>query len=71
VASDFNSADGSAVNVGSGRFSEGISYGNDALRGPATTDSNVRTNDDVLTRNTAAPSGVGREGHDNLEGLPT
>ncbi len=70
MASDFNSADGSAVNVGSGRFSEGMSYGNDALRGPATGDSGVRTNDGVLSRNTAAPSGVGREAYDNLEGLP-
>lgn len=47
-----------------------MSYGSDALRGPATSDSNVRTNDDLLTKNTAAPSGVGREGHDGLEGLP-
>lgn len=70
MASDFNSADGTAVNVGSRRFSEGMSYSNDALRGPATRGSNVRTNDDVLAENTAAPSGVGREGHDGLEGLP-
>jgi len=69
VASDFNSADGSAVNVGSGRFAEGMSDGNDALRGPATSDSSVKTNDEVLTRNSAAPSGVGREGHDGLEGF--
>jgi hypothetical protein len=47
-----------------------MSDGNDALRGPATSDSSVRTNDDVLAKNTAAQSGVGREGHDNLEGLP-
>ncbi len=71
MASDFNSADGSAVNVGSGRFAEGMSCGDDALRGPATGGSSVRTNDEVLTKNTAALSGVEREGHDNLKGLPT
>lgn len=70
MASDFNSTDGTAVNVGSGRFSEGMSYGDDALRGPATSDGSVRTNDDVLAENTTTPSGVGREGHDALEGLP-
>ncbi|EMC99188.1 hypothetical protein BAUCODRAFT_53302, partial [Baudoinia panamericana UAMH 10762] len=46
VASDFNSADGSTVNVGSGGVSDTFSKGNDALRGPATGDS----------------AGVGREG---------
>ena len=70
VASDWNSADESKVNVGSGRLEEGMSYGDDALRGPATSDSNVRTDGEEYTKNTAAPSGVGREGHDSLGGLP-
>lgn len=47
-----------------------MSYGNDALREPATSESNVRTDGEEFANNTAAPSGVGREGHDNLEGLP-
>ncbi|KAG6995442.1 hypothetical protein G7Y79_00045g081130 [Physcia stellaris] len=70
VASDWNSSDESKVNVGSGRLEEGMSYGNDALREPATSDSNVRTDGAEFSKNTAAPSGVGREGHDNLGGLP-
>ena len=70
VASDFNSADGSKTDVGSGRFAEGMSHGDDALRGPATSESNVRTEGEGYSNNTAAPSGVGREGHDDLEGLP-
>lgn len=47
-----------------------MSYGNDALREPAASGSNVRTDGEELKHNTAAPSGVGREGHDNLGGLP-
>ena len=47
-----------------------MSYGDDALRGPATGDSNVRTDGEEFSKNTAAPSKVGREGHDGLEGLP-
>ena len=70
MASDWNSSDESKVNVGSGRVEEGMSYGNDALREPATGDSNARTDGNEFNKNTAAPSGVGREGHDNLGGLP-
>ena len=70
MASDFNSADENTVNVGSGRFAEGFSYGDDALRGPATSDSNVRTDGEEFNKNTAAPTDVGREGYDNLGGLP-
>lgn len=70
VASDWNSSDESKVNVGSGRLAEGMSYGNDALREPATSDSSLRTDGAEFSKNTIAPSGVGREGHDNLEGLP-
>ena len=47
-----------------------MSYGNDALRDPATSDSNVRTAGADGKTNTEAPSGVGREGKDNLGGLP-
>ncbi len=46
-----------------------MTYGDDALRGLATSDSSARTNDDVRSKGTAAASGVGREGHDGLEGL--
>ncbi|KAL8832158.1 MAG: hypothetical protein Q9191_000431 [Dirinaria sp. TL-2023a] len=70
VASDWNSADESKVNVGSGRLETGVSYGDDALRGPVASGSNVRTDGEEFKTNTAAPSGVGREGHDNLGGLP-
>ncbi|KAK0941065.1 hypothetical protein LTR29_007341 [Friedmanniomyces endolithicus] len=62
VASDFNSADGSATNVGSGGVSDNsFSYGNDALRGPATGDSAARTDGSVTGENTLG-QGVGREG---------
>ncbi|KAK4897400.1 hypothetical protein LTR17_026628 [Elasticomyces elasticus] len=64
VASDFNSADGSATNVGSGGVSDTFSKGNDALRGPATGDSAARTDGSVTGENTLG-QGVGREG---LEG---
>jgi len=62
--SDFNSKDPSTVDVGSGRFSEGISHGNDALREPATGDSTARSADATLGE------GVGREGKDGLSGIP-
>lgn len=58
--SDFNSADGSATNVGSGGVSDTFSHGNDSLRGPATGDSAVRTDGDAFNTNTTG-QGVGRE----------
>ena len=64
VASDWNSADASTVNVASGSRSDAHSHGLDALRGPATGDSGVRSADSDLT------SGVGREGKDGLGGIP-
>jgi len=64
VASDFNSADGSITNVGSGRVEESFSKGNDALREPATGDSAVRSEGATLGQ------GVGREAQDNLGGIP-
>lgn len=51
-----------------------VSYGggSDAgLRNPATSESSVRTDGDALNTNASQPSGgVGRQGHDNLDGLP-
>jgi len=73
VASDWNSADGSKVNVGSGGVQSDVSYGNGSesgLRGPATGDSNVRTDGSQAGVNTAPSGGVGRQGHDGLDGLP-
>ena len=70
AASDFNSADATTVNVGSGGVSDTFSKGNDSLRGPSTADSAVRTDGDTYKTNTAT-QGVGREGQDNLGGLPS
>ena len=48
-----------------------MSYGGDSLRGPATSESSVRTDGEQLGKNTQDPnSGVGRQGKDNLDGLP-
>ncbi|KAI9776375.1 MAG: hypothetical protein M1835_005536 [Candelina submexicana] len=64
VASDWNSADASKVNVGSGGVQSDISYGagSSGLRGPATGDSSVRTDGETFKTHTAPDSGVGREG---------
>lgn len=73
MASDFKSADASTVNVGSGGVSSDVSYGGGSetgLRGPATSDSGVRTDGDQFGVNTSGPGKVGREGKDGLEGLP-
>ena len=73
VASDWNSADASKVNVGSGRLESDVSYGNGSesgLRGPATGDSSVRTDGSQTGANTAPSGGMGRQGHDGLDGLP-
>lgn len=73
VASDWNSADGSEVNVGSGGVQSDVSYENGSesgLRGPATGDSNVRTDGSQAGVSTAPSGGVGRQGHDGLDGLP-
>lgn len=69
VKSDFNSADGSALNVGSGGTSGSFSAGNDGLHEPATGDSSVRTDGATYGVNTQT-QGVGREGQDSLGGLP-
>ena len=58
--------------MGSGRLEEDISYGGggDSLREPATSDSAVRTDGESFNKHSGAPGAVGREGHDNLDGLP-
>jgi hypothetical protein len=63
AASDFNSADGRTTNVGSGS----ISGNNDALRGPATGDSSVRTDGDKFKIKTEVFENVGRK---NESGIP-
>ena len=73
VASDWNSSDASKVNVGSGGVQSDVSYGggSDSLRGPATSDSSVRTDGQTFKQNSEQPSaGVGRQGHDGLDDLP-
>ena len=71
VASDWNSADATKVNVGSGRVQSDVSYGGDSLRSPATSESSVRADGEELKKNMQDPSaGVGRQGKDNLDGLP-
>jgi hypothetical protein len=70
VASDFNSADQRTVNVGSGgENASGFSYGNDALREPATGDSAART-DPITNKTNVQGQGVGREAAEGLGGLP-
>ncbi|KAL8714484.1 MAG: hypothetical protein Q9225_006570 [Loekoesia sp. 1 TL-2023] len=74
VASDFNSADQRTVNVGSGGVQSDVSYGGGSesgLRGPATSDSSLRTDGDQFGVNSSAPGKIGREGKDDLEGLPS
>ncbi|KAL9098838.1 MAG: hypothetical protein Q9163_005567 [Psora crenata] len=73
VASDWNSSDGSKVNVGSGGVESDISYGGggDSLREPATSDSSVRADGETLHNHAGAPNaGIGRQGHDHLDELP-
>ena len=73
VESDWNSADASKVNVGSGGVESDISYGggSDSLRGPATSESSVRTQGETFGKNSGDPnSGIGREGAEGLGGLP-
>jgi len=67
TASDWNSSDARTVNVGAGDVSSDISTGDASttgLREPATKGSGVRE------EGGADMSGVGREGKDNLDGLP-
>ncbi|KAI4095030.1 MAG: hypothetical protein LQ344_001877 [Seirophora lacunosa] len=74
VESDWNSADASKVNVGSGGVQSDVSYGggsDSGLRGPATSDSSLRTDGEQFGINTSGPGKVGREGKDDLDGLPS
>ncbi|RAL17109.1 uncharacterized protein BO97DRAFT_420495 [Aspergillus homomorphus CBS 101889] len=71
VASDWNSSDQRTVNVGSGGREGPVSgENNSALREPATASSSVRVDGSELHQNTQPGSNVGRQGKDNLEGLP-
>ena len=49
-----------------------ISYGGggDSLRGPATSESGVRTDGETFGKNSGAPGTVGRQAVDGTEGLP-
>ncbi|KZF23658.1 hypothetical protein L228DRAFT_246491 [Xylona heveae TC161] len=69
VASDWNSADASKVNVGSGAVESGRSTGT-GLDEPSTGPSSVRVSGDEFKINTAPNSNTGREGKENLTGLP-
>ncbi|BCR97100.1 uncharacterized protein AKAW2_30419A [Aspergillus luchuensis] len=70
-ASDWNSMDQRTVNVGSGGREGPVSgENNSALREPATASSSVRVSGEEYHKNTQPMSGVGRQGKDNLEGLP-
>ncbi|KAI9803079.1 MAG: hypothetical protein M1833_001149 [Piccolia ochrophora] len=70
TASDWNSADQRTVNVGSGGVQSDVSTGK-GLREPVTGDSSVRVSGDEWKTNTAPDSGVGRQGKDGLQGLPS
>ncbi|MCJ1431167.1 hypothetical protein MMC27_000518 [Xylographa pallens] len=73
AASDFKSADPRTVNVGSGGVQSDISTGggSDSLRGPATSDSSVRTDGEAMGVNTSEPNeGMGRQGVDGGEDVP-
>ena len=68
--SDFNSADARTVNIGKDDEATGPLTETDPLRGPATGDSAVRADPDENKTNVQDFSKVGREGEDDLKGLP-
>ena len=72
TTSDFNSSDPSTVDVGSGGVESEISYGGggDSLRGPATSESGVRTHGEAFNKNSDAPGSIGRQAAEGLDGLP-
>ena len=72
TASDWNSADGTKVNVGSGGVSTDITYGkgSDGLREPATGESSVRVDGEALGVATAPDASVGRQGIEELDDIP-
>ncbi|KAF1986893.1 hypothetical protein K402DRAFT_393514, partial [Aulographum hederae CBS 113979] len=72
VASDWNSADASTVNVGSGEVAGDISHGagtSSGLREPASGESAVRTDENEYKTHTAGAD-VGRQAKEGLCGLP-
>ena len=58
--------------MGSGGVESGVSYGGgeDSLRGPATSESGVRTDGDAFGKNADAPGTIGRQAAEGLDGLP-
>lgn len=72
IASDWNSADATKVNVGSGGVSSDISYGkgSDGLREPATGESSARADGEALGVTTAPDASVGRQGVEGLDDIP-
>ena len=74
AASDWQSADQRTVNVGSGGVESDISTGragDTGLREPATADSAVRTDGAQTGTNTASMDGIGRQGKDGLDSIPS
>ncbi|KAI9802980.1 MAG: hypothetical protein M1825_002213 [Sarcosagium campestre] len=69
VASDWNSADARNVNVGSGRVESDKSTGG-GIDDRTTGESSARVDGNELNKSTAPDSSVGRQGKDNLDGLP-
>ena len=69
VPSDWNSSDARTVNVGSGGVESDVSYGGD-IREPDTSESSARIDGETFDKISDQPQGVGREGHDGLDGLP-
>ena len=71
VASDWQSADQRTVKVGSGLLEGHISgEHNSALREPATASSSARLSGEEWHQNTEPLSNLGRQGKNNLDGLP-
>lgn len=72
TSSDWQSLDERNVNIGKRGPDEPPSdeYNDSALRGAATTASSVRTSGEEWHKITEPLSNVGRQGKDNLDGLP-
>lgn len=71
TASDWQSADERNVNVGLGGREGPVSGDNNtALHEPATAASSVRRSGDEWHQETQPMANVGRQGKDNLSGLP-
>ncbi|RHZ54450.1 uncharacterized protein CDV56_102557 [Aspergillus thermomutatus] len=71
VASDWQSADQRAVNVGSGGLEGPVSgESNSALRGPATAESSARKSAEELHKETQPTGKVGRQATEGLSDIP-